>query len=817
MQNKNSKIEGKICPRFFRVLRTLYIQKSKKHVRNAKAKISYNRGEYLGNGTFCDIKQKQGGWIMRRSISRILLVCGLVCIIGCLCGCGNEGEGTATDITSEENMVQIKQEESGEQTLDALAIEQWSKKDNSKDVYSAYLHTRIRTTGLEAGLYWSCSYQYALSESQVYLVKENVAGPENHWQEIVYCSQEEELSYERREVSNRISAAGTVVGKDTYLTLENKYNEAMDTRQYVVKEWDVQNQLVQSIPIDLSGMNIHTYLLMDELGQIHVGRVNPEDDRYLVFSPTGELLLEYIFEGYRFQQLFPMLDGRVACLVEEGKEKCLLYIDTETGEETVVNTFKDKLAKDYAQIIYWVEDTLLYADNTGVYQCNLQGEEPKVLYSWKNHGVVSSSVCALKRLSEDRIAILYEWNEEYYYLCLKPTTEQVEIVEIEMAIPSTMGDLYDKAIIEFNRKYPACHIEKRVVRDSTLLQTELMAGKGPVLIDTLLTGFEEQEKLWEPLGDVMEQLGVLEEVYPQVMELGRIHNTLYGVPSTFWIETVVVGDKELQDWDYAKFLQCIEEKTVWKGIIQNMNGLTGPMRFFNDFLIHSLEDNFLLDIESGTTNFNTEQFLSMLHAVMKYTHTEMEILPGTSIYNGEVLCNSLEIERPGQLAIYRLVYGEDANYIGFPGKEGANHYVTSISTLAVRKNASQMEKEIACAFLMELLSYDTQRDMMEDINFKLSMRKDVLEEQINNVQAKVPYFALGYGNIILEESEIDREKDKETLEKLLSNAKPKKNLPPELRKIFVEEMWDYMDGTITEEMFLEHLENRIGLWLSERH
>ncbi len=749
---------------------------------------------------------------MIRSIRRILRICELVCIIGCLCGCGTDGGGSTTNIASKENMEQITKEESG---LDALAIEQWSRKDNSKDAYSAYMHTRIKTTEMEDDLYWSYSYQYTLSESQAYLVKEYVAGPKNHWQEIVYCPQGEALSYERREVSQRISAVGSVVGKDTYLTREFERDETSDTSQCVVKEWDAQNQLLQSIPIDLSGINIRTYLLMDEQGQIHVGRVNPEDDRYLVFSPTGELILEYIFEGYQFQQLFPLCDGRVACLVGEGKEKCLLYIDTETGEETVLNTFKDKLAKDDVQIIYWDENTLLYADNTGVYQSGLQGEEPKALYLWKNHGVVSSSVCALKKMSEDKIAVLYEWKDEYYYLCLKPTTEQVEVVEIEMAVSEGMGDLYNKAIIEFNRKYPACHIEKKIVRDRTLFQTELMSGKGPVLIDTLLTGFEEQEKLWEPLDDVMEELGVLDEVYPQVMEIGKIQNTLYGITGTFWIETVVVGDKELQDWDYTSFLQCVEDRSDWKGIVQNRYGTAGPMIFFNDFLIHGLEDNFLLDVDTATTNLKTEQFRSMLDAVMKYTYTEAEILPGPSIYSGEVLCNSLQIEKPPHLTIFRLVYGEDANYIGFPGKDGADHYVTSVSTLAIRKNAGQEEKEIACAFLKELLSYETQKDMMKDINFKLSIRKDVLEKQMNSVKPDINYFALGYGNVVLGDA-IDKEKDMETLERLLSNAKPKRSLPPQLREIFVDEMWDYVDGTITEEMFIEHLENRMGLWLSER-
>ena len=115
-------------------------------------------------------------------------------------------------------------------------------------------------------------------------------------------------------------------------------------------------------------------------------------------------------------------------------------------------------------------------------------------------------------------------------------------------------------VVEFNKRYPRYHVELKSDYDETALLTELTAGKGPVLIDTLLTGFEEQEQQWEPLDAIMEQLGITEELLPSVLDMGRIHGALYGVVTDFRLRTLITGDSTLKDWDYDAFLQCVEGK-----------------------------------------------------------------------------------------------------------------------------------------------------------------------------------------------------------------------------------------------------------------
>lgn len=62
---------------------------------------------------------------------------------------------------------------------------------------------------------------------------------------------------------------------------------------------------------------------------------------------------------------------------------------------------------------------------------------------------------------------------------------------------------------------------------------------------------------------------------------------------------------------------------------------------------------------------------------------------------------------------------------------------------------------------------------------------------------------------------MDKELDRAALYGLLEMAEPKQYMPRELLKIFVGELDDYLSGNITEDILIEHLENRVGLYLSE--
>ena len=114
-----------------------------------------------------------------------------------------------------------------------------------------------------------------------------------------------------------------------------------------------------------------------------------------------------------------------------------------------------------------------------------------------------------------------------------------------------------------------------------------------------------------------------------------------------------------------------------------------------------------------------------------------------------------------------------------------------------------------------LLSRNGQLEGMKDSNFWLSVRSDVLVEQIDQVNEWSMPHTYGFDQITLGE-DYDREYDARLLEELLDNARPDKSLPRELNTIMWEEMEEYLAGAITEEILIERLTRRVELYLAEQ-
>lgn len=401
------------------------------------------------------------------------------------------------------------------------------------------------------------------------------------------------------------------------------------------------------------------------------------------------------------------------------------------------------------------------------------------------------------------------------YLCLEPTTEEVEICEITLAVSPMHESDFQSLVVDFNKKYPSCHIKIKSDYDTSALLTELTAGGGPVLIDTFLTGFAEQEKLWQPLDSVLEQLGLAEELLPTVLEVGKINGTQYGIVKDFLVRTLITADPSLEDWDYETFLQCIEDRPGLEAIFDIYQEGYGPY-FLTGFLSHGFYDTYLWDAEEGTTNFDSEGFRKALEIAKKYVERKDVIYSGKGLLEGKTLCNEENILSPEDVALDRIRYGGKAHFIGYPTKDGASHFIEADHPLVIRRSASEKEKVIACAFLKLCLSYEGQSQAAKDYSFNLSVRRDVLEEQIITMDPKAGVLVPGSNESFYVSDDMNIEQDRKTLWELIDQARPIEYFPRELLDILWEELEQYFSGTITEDMVINNLESRVGLYLEER-
>ncbi len=515
---------------------------------------------------------------MKKAINNIILA---VMFVGLLSGCG-EGAGTpdisqGTESSGASDVIQDVSEADSQEIsvgaggiLDPSAVLNLSMKDNSLDAYSAVERAALQPEKPENGLEDGKAKSILGATGAYYFKKHLSASAVECWDEVLFATGEGKAGSERYEVKDQLWGIGPVVGTDHYVAFSVKLQEDGESR-YLLTERDETHEYLQEFPLDfLSGElgKVVTSLsdfLVDQSGRIHLLQ-----SKYMLASQEGEILEEYTPEDGYIKRLAPLYDGRIALEVTaKGGDggMTLQYMDEETHSPVTLATLK----KDAFCLTLFDEDTLLYADREGVYRSGLSGENPEMIYRWSNHGVIAHRVSALEADEEGRIKLIYSDSEYDNYLCLEPTTEKVNVCEITMEVGSFDVDSYKWVVAEFNKRYPTCHIEliEHTYENEAVLLTQLTAGKGPVLLDPSMLGFEELEELWEPLDTVMEQLGVTEELLPTAMEMGKINGTLYGVVRDFSLNTVV-SNLDLKDWDYDTFFQCIQDRPELEAICNIM-------------------------------------------------------------------------------------------------------------------------------------------------------------------------------------------------------------------------------------------------------
>ena len=348
-------------------------------------------------------------------------------------------------------------------------------------------------------------------------------------------------------------------------------------------------------------------------------------------------------------------------------------------------------------------------------------------------------------------------------------------------------------------------------RTDTKLLTKLLAGDGPQLIDSFLVGFEDQIALWEPLDGFYDQIDF--HLIPEVLEVININGKPYGAVTDFSIDTMITFAKSPVEWDYKTFLDClingdIDQKSVYNPI----NGSDGLP--FISLFFHDLTENFLYDADNCSTRFDSDDFQRILQLAQNYENgvnqaTEEDFLQGNS------LCAIVEIRKPEDLAGIRIIGNDKIRYIGFLTQTGSVNYLVGSDPLCICVNATKEEKQLAYAFLKFLLADEGQKLVNDGIFGRWSVREDLLEGQFKELDESSISNLIGFSPVCIA-GHLDLNRDYETFRALLKTAKPKRYAPVELRRILIDEVDAYLEGSIPEDELKKNLTDRVALYLKEQ-
>lgn len=728
-------------------------------------------------------------------------------------GCGKEN-------ASIDNVSEPFEEEIEYSNIDLSAIEASVGEDNSLDAYYAVVHKTFDITrkSNEVG----GGYNLVLDGKRAsYLMKHLFNEISDCYDEVEIINKEGDKStiIHRREERNQVWVLGKCANVNMRLEIGDKAGE--ERTYFVAKIIDENGEIVNQISLksltdEYKESLIPYYPVLDIDGNLHLLVEYASHLIYYIFSPDSEVLFsKTLDDNVVIKSIDILSDGKVVLLakkLETGKK-----IEQIDYSVLSFDGFELKLVYEYSvpfinepYICLKDSENIIMADDTGVYLCNKDFSDKEEIYLWMNHGIRADEIVDLCEQGEG-IGVIYRKSDLYNYVYLEPVTEKKEVKQIALAVYGSSYSYYKEAVTLFNKLYPNYNIQlKGYSPDDTLLLTELNSGEGPVLIDTSITGFEDKKKLWEPLDKVIEGLDYYEQLNSKALELGKIDGHIYGIVTEFFLATLYCNDGSISDWNYNEFIETAE-KEEYKYVMSSYNPGDDMLRAVENFFIHGLNDNYFIDATNNSNIFKSDEFEEMVRLIKEKVSGNEFIEP--KMENG-ILCTRIDLTRPSDLYGYMSAIGKEAEFVGYPHKEGAYAIITGGSPLVIRKNATLEEKEIACAFINILLSYENQNEKVKKSDSAFSIRNDVIAEQIKAFRESFINIQ-GFGDVKINR-DISNEEVLEKLNEILYKSKVGNYYPRELNEIFIEELCDYFDGLITVDELADHLDNRVSLYLSEK-
>lgn len=456
------------------------------------------------------------------------------------------------------------------------------------------------------------------------------------------------------------------------------------------------------------------------------------------------------------------------------------------------------------------EDTLLYADEKGIYRSDYDLQNAEALYLWENHGLNVSDVSRMSAEPDGSIDVIIRAAEgRQYYLHLNPTPEGIETMEIKFAVSKWNRQQYLESVYRFNREHPAYLITMEVYEEEAKLLTELTAGKGPVLVDTDVIAFTANKKLWEPMDDKLAEWGLQEQLLEKPLLGGQIDGEQYGMVFAWDMYSFLTNCYEAESWDYEAFMAYVRENGIQEKIYPEQD----PQSFLKLFFLRSLEDSYFVDAAEGRAHFDSEEFAEAAGMAKELVGEDRPINMSSiipKIRSGKYLGDIAYLNSIERIVYYWEIYGKDVNFVGFPGREGSCHFIRTREPVAVRRSASEEEKQAAFWFLSEMLGKEAQQSVGGGL---YSVRKDVFEEQLEE-----PKDAGGYligGETVTVSG--DWAAAKEELLSIYEKSVPVPAMPKSMDAVIFEELAGYFDEAKSMEDAAEIIQNRVQLYLDERN
>ncbi len=412
------------------------------------------------------------------------------------------------------------------------------------------------------------------------------------------------------------------------------------------------------------------------------------------------------------------------------------------------------------------------------------------------------------------------------------TDRAVETVVIRLEQLTWGNDYIETCVSEYMRRHPGVVIEiaerqENIESQQSRVMARLSQGEGPELLlvnRQQLLALEREGALAE-LSDVL-TAAEREQIFPAVLEKGRVGDGLYGIACDTAFSTLLVSDQVWQGdaWSLQDVLEIVEERERTGHPLEwysdSSYGGKGASAMLNDLVLANLGRSSLVDLEAGKCYFDTEVFCRVLELCGRSQQTaqgstnltEEEIVK--RFLEGKILAfkaegNLMEVSRKSALL------GEGIHEVGYP-TEGKSGHLAMAYDGCVAVNASGEHREIVEDFLRSLVDYKSQRQystgwVREDV------LRDCVKEQVElyNFPAPVPVFRHGDRSVTVLEGKPDGSSYLTEFLRVAKDSVPYETELDMVRDMVREEAEAFFAGHRSVEDTARTIQKRVQMYLDE--
>ncbi len=353
-------------------------------------------------------------------------------------------------------------------------------------------------------------------------------------------------------------------------------------------------------------------------------------------------------------------------------------------------------------------DMFIYDDST-LYACDIEAGLMVPLLNWTDWGVTNPSFVGA--LSETQLLVRY--SSIYSGEAKLVLMDRVDISQIPEKTVITIGYLEDieydtqDAAAVFNGESSKYRIELVVYDDESALDMAFARGEGP----DMLVLYENQSKyikkgLLADMLPLMDQYGGItrDDLVTSFVDASMTGDSLYMMAWSFSLRTMIglpeyVGSD--QGWSYEQFISALENMP--DGMYACDFGGTG----FLEFLLGGLYTEYV-DTESGTCDFDSVGFITLLDALAKYVN--FDSVEPTEYYDDEIQYLTEKVQLLDVTNIFSSYYlrgqFDQVTMVGYPGGVGNGADFNISNTIGICSGCKDMEG--AWEFVSFMLSDEVQ-------------------------------------------------------------------------------------------------------------